>query len=109
VKTRVIKLRNLAALAVILLITESCAMAQRQMEKLDRGVVAINKGNDSVFVSWRMLGTEPDDIAFNIYRQSGAGEPGRLNKVPIRESTCYQEGNVDFTKDCRNLNRFQKV
>ena len=32
--------------------------AQRQMEKLGRGVVAVRNGSDSVFVSWRILGTE---------------------------------------------------
>jgi hypothetical protein len=41
-------------------------MAQYQMEKLDRGVVAVRTGSNN-FVSWRWLGTE-DDISFNLYR-----------------------------------------
>ena len=32
------------------------AGAQRWMENLGRGVVAVNQGNGKVFVSWRMLG-----------------------------------------------------
>jgi len=43
--------------------------AQRQMEKLDRGLVAVNPGEDiGVFLSWRLFGTEPLDLRFNVYR-----------------------------------------
>jgi len=41
--------------------------AQYQMEKLNRGVVAIRSGNNN-FISWRWLGTEDDGITFNVYR-----------------------------------------
>lgn len=37
------------------------------MEWLDRGVVAVKVSN-GVFLSWRLLGTDPQDVAFNIYR-----------------------------------------
>ena len=43
----------------------------RQMEALGRGLVAINLGEGKIFVSWRLLGTDPEDIAFNLYRRSG--------------------------------------
>ncbi len=46
----------------------------RQMERLGRGVVAINQGSGKVFVSWRLLGTDPESIAFNLYRTAGSGE-----------------------------------
>ena len=88
-----------SALALIFLIAGSQAMGQRQMENLDRGVIAIHKANDSVYIGWRMLGTEPDEIAFNIYRQSGNEKPVRLNKKPIKGSTNYEDGNVNFKKD----------
>ncbi len=39
----------------------------RNMEKLDRGVVAV-KTDDGVFISWRRLGTEPADTQFSLYR-----------------------------------------
>jgi rhamnogalacturonan endolyase len=72
---------------------------QRQMENLDRGVIAIRKANDSVYIGWRMLGTEPDEIAFNIYRQRGNEKPVRLNKKPITESTNYEDGKINFKTD----------
>lgn len=74
-------------------------MAQRQMEYLDRGVIAIRNSNDSVYIGWRLLGTEPNDIAFNLYRQSGNNKPVLLNKTPIKESTNFEDGRQDFSVD----------
>ena len=39
----------------------------RQMENLDRGVVAVRSGNGNL-VTWRLLGTDPSGTAFNLYR-----------------------------------------
>ena len=86
------------ALAALLVLAIS-ASAQRQMEKLGRGVVAINQGEGKVFVSWRLLGTEPDSIAFNVYRATGDAPPVKLNAEPITKCTCYQDSGVDLTKD----------
>ena len=38
------------------------------MEKLDRGLVALEREDGSVFLSWRLLDTDPEDIAFRIVR-----------------------------------------
>ena len=45
--------------------------AQRKMEYLDRGLVAMRKDQGSVFLNWRLLATDDPSIAFNIYRQTG--------------------------------------
>jgi len=71
---------------LLLLITQ--AGAQRQMEKLGRGMVAINQGNGKVYIGWRMLGTDPDNIAFNAYRNNI-----RVNRQPIAESTNLVDNN----------------
>ena len=49
---------------------------QRPMENIDRGLVAVKTG-DSVFVSWRWLGTESADTKYNLYRNGTLinGEP----------------------------------
>ena len=60
-----------AALAVLALVAP--AMAQRQMEQLGRGVVAIHQGDGRVFVSWRLLATDPAGTAFNLYRTTAPG------------------------------------
>ena len=77
----------------------------RQMEKLDRGVVAIHQGDGKVFVSWRLLGTDPDDIAFNVYRKSGDAEPVKLNREPLTKATCFVDDGVDFSKPVAYLVR----
>ena len=62
------------------------ATAQRQLERLDRGLVAIHEGQGKVFVSWRLLASDPPGVAFNVYR-AGGGEPVRLNPEPFAGPT----------------------
>lgn len=76
-------------LAIAIFGISQTVQAQRQMEKLGRGLIAVRQGGDSVYVGWRMLGTDPDDIAFNLYRQSGKSAAVKLNKNPITESTNF--------------------
>ena len=51
-------------------------LAQPQMDNLGRGVVAIHQPDGRIAVSWRVLGTDPAAIAFNLYRKSDP-LPGR--------------------------------
>src|SRR5881394_2251289 len=61
-----------ATLALIgVLLVPSLAPAQRQLETLGRGVVAVRQSSTQVYVGWRMLGTDPDNTSFNLYRVSG--------------------------------------
>ena len=39
-----------------------------QMERLDRGVVALPAEQKGIFVSWRLLGTEPKETTFDLLR-----------------------------------------
>ena len=59
--------------------------AQRQIETLDRGVLAVKAGN-GVYLSWRVLWHEYPDAAYNVYR--GAE---KLNPVPLTGPTCYTD------------------
>jgi rhamnogalacturonan endolyase len=72
---------------LLLLSSASLAVAQRQMEHLTRGVVAVRQSPDSVYVGWRLLGTDPASIAFNVYRQRGQREAIKVNELPIRGAT----------------------
>jgi rhamnogalacturonan endolyase len=81
--------------AVALLFVDM-ASAQRYMEKLDRGVVAINQGDGKVYVGWRMLGTDPNDIAFHLYCSTDCGDPIKLNSQPIIQSTNFVDTGVDL-------------
>ncbi|MEI6950457.1 rhamnogalacturonan lyase [Paraflavisolibacter sp. H34] len=68
------------------------------MENLDRGVVAVRQAADSVFVSWRLLGTEPENLGFNIYRTSGGGKPVKLNAQPLTAGTNFIDTKADLTQ-----------
>ena len=43
----------------------------RQMESLSRGLVAIETEDQKVFLSWRLLGSEPLTTPFNLFRSMG--------------------------------------
>lgn len=42
-------------------------------------------------ISWRLLATDPSDVAFDIYKQEGNGTEVKLNSSPITNSTCWQD------------------
>ena len=62
-------------------VTLATAEGKRQMEFLDRGVTAV-KTDSGVFVSWRLLGTDPASISFHVYRDGV-----RLTDTAITSST----------------------
>lgn len=58
--------------------------AQKQMERLNRGVVAVRTGSSQVYIGWRLFGNDPAGIGFNVYRNATL-----LNATPITNSTNY--------------------
>jgi hypothetical protein len=60
-------MNKLLILLSILLSVALNANAQRVIDKLDRGVVAVKTTND-VFVSWRIQSDEYYDVTYNLYR-----------------------------------------
>jgi rhamnogalacturonan endolyase len=63
------------------------AAAQRNMERLSRGVVAVRTADGSVFVGWRLLGNDAEGTAFNVYRQAGEGPMALVNPEPATGAT----------------------
>ena len=66
-----------------LLLLAGCAplvYAQRMMDVLDRGLVAV-KTADGVFASWRIDGTEYYDTRYNLYRDGV-----KVNAEPLEVS-----------------------
>jgi rhamnogalacturonan endolyase len=83
-------------LAVSLL--ASATTAPRQMENLGRGLIAINQGGGSVWIGWRLLGTEPDNITFNLYRRTGSRTTAKLNGTAIAGQTYFVDTKADLTR-----------
>lgn len=71
--------------------------AQRQMEKLGRGLVAFRTGSSTVYIGWRLLATDPPDTGFNLYRSTAGGPLVKLNALLLTNTT-------DFVDTTANLN-----
>lgn len=76
-------------LLMLFVALSAAVLAQRQIEVLNRGLIATRNG-DNVLVSWRWLVTDPDDVAFNVYRNDVL-----LNSSPLVTSTNF----VDVTSE----------
>ncbi|MFI0428796.1 T9SS type A sorting domain-containing protein [Mariniflexile sp. HMF6888] len=73
---------SLLVLAFIL--TTTPVIAQKQMENLDRGVLAVRSSSNQVLVSWRILGSEFTNASYNVYRGTTL-----LNTTPITGASNY--------------------
>ena len=71
-------------MVVLLLAMTVTANAQRMMENLNRGLVAV-KTTGGVYLSWRLLGQEWNDVTYNVYRNGV-----RVNNKPLVTSN-YQD------------------
>ena len=89
---------SIAAIILLGTCATTSAAAERVMERLTRGVIAVPRGEGEVYVGWRLLGTDPDDVAFNLYRSTANGVPAKLNATPITASTNFVDKGVDLTK-----------
>lgn len=86
-------------LNLLFVLFATTAFGQRIMENLDRGVVAVRHAPDSVFVSWRLLATEPENVAFNVYRTTGKGRAVKLNRQPLTRGTNLTDTGADLTQN----------
>lgn len=66
--------------------------AQRVMDKLDRGLVAV-KSDNGVFVSWRVFGEDADAVKFNLYRDGTL-----VNKTPLTVSNFSDTAGTSASK-----------
>lgn len=82
-KTLNTRFGKFALLLFLLIGSLGASAATRQMEYLDRGVVAV-KVNNGVYISWRYLGTDSPSIGFNIYRDGT-----KVNDAPITTKTNF--------------------
>ena len=66
---------------------------ERIEEKLDRGLVAIRKGDD-VYLSWRLLKTDNPNVGFDVYRSAPNGGEEKRNATPITQTTDFIDKGV---------------
>ena len=72
-----------------------------QREKLGRGVVAVRENPSRVAVSWRYLESDPENQAFDVYRNGK-----KVNAKPITDATFFTDnytGNGEAKYEIRAL------
>ena len=74
---------------------------ERVEEKISRGLVALPREDGSVYVGWRLLKSDPADIAFNVYRAAGRMVPVKITEQPVTRTTDFVDKDpprgIDFS------------
>ncbi len=63
-------------------------LSRMQMEKLNRGLVAVRASADSVMLSWRYLSSDPINQSFSVFRDGK-----KIADVPAAHSTTFMDYN----------------
>lgn len=58
----------------------------------------------SALISWRLLKTDPQNVAFDIYKTASGEAEQKLNEDPITTSTCWADADID-----PNVNNYYRV
>ncbi len=72
--------------------------SERIEERLNRGMLALSMGEGKVYLGWRLLKSDPEGVAFNVYRSTAGGELVKLNAQPLTKTT-------DFVDSTARLDR----
>ncbi|KAL4877933.1 hypothetical protein BJY04DRAFT_221506 [Aspergillus karnatakaensis] len=91
-------LRDLVVALTTASIFVTHAQAQRPMENLGRGVIAIRSAEDQAFIRWRVLGLDPEEIGFNLYRSTGDRDAELLNEDVLTKGSNFVDSTADLTK-----------
>ena len=78
--------KRILLMLFVTLLTIPTIFAQRAVDKIDRGLVAV-KTSTGIFCSWRILGEEYYDVTYNIYRDGT-----KLNDKPLSVSNYTDKG-----------------
>ena len=62
---------------------------ERFSESLDRGIIAMYINSSHVYIGWRLLEDDPQNISFNIYRDTLESSPIKLNTKLINKTTDF--------------------
>lgn len=88
IRMKIVPVLKLEMIMVLL----ACFMpgrAQREMETLDRGLIAVKTETSDVYIGWRLKGPESDTLGFNLYRIADGGSAQKLNPEPLKGATNF--------------------
>ncbi len=91
-------LKSFLALGFLtLLLMATPTLAQRQVEPLGRGVVALHSATSEAYIGWRLFVTDPSDIGFNVYRSANGAAGVKLNAAVLTNTTDFLDTTANFT------------
>ena len=64
---------------------------ERVTENLNRGLVALQNESGQIYVSWRLLESDPANVAFNVYRSVNGSSFRKANSRPITQTTDFTD------------------
>jgi rhamnogalacturonan endolyase len=62
---------------------------ERITEKINRGLIACQTEDGKVYIGWRLLDSDPEDIGFNVFRSVNGKKGQKINKNPIQKTTDF--------------------
>ena len=71
---------------------------ERIEEKLNRGILALPVEGGKVYLGWRLLKSDPDNVAFNVYRSTDDGAEVKINNQPVIRTTDFVDDNAPLDK-----------
>ncbi len=79
--------KNYRILIYVFCVCYSIISTGQELEKLDRGLVAIKEARNKVFISWRSFKQDDPKLAFNLYRKDDNRRTVKVNSQPISNKT----------------------
>ncbi|UOQ70440.1 rhamnogalacturonan endolyase family protein [Hymenobacter cellulosilyticus] len=70
------------------------AAAPVQAERLGRGLVAVAQPDGRIFLSWRLLASDPATASFTLYRHLGNGQKVKLTSQPTTRTNWLDKVDV---------------
>jgi rhamnogalacturonan endolyase len=91
--------RMISPLALICLLSVPAWAAGPTCANLDRGAAAVQVAPGKVYLSWRLLESDPAAVTFNVYRRTGA-DVVKLNAAPVATTTDFLDAQAPSAKSC---------
>ena len=91
-------IKQIQFVVFVFIISTHFSNAQRVMENLGRGLVAVPQNGGKAFISWRSLVNDADKLGFTIYKTEGNNKKIKCNAKPITDVTSFIDTQIDSTK-----------
>lgn len=72
-------------------------------EKMNRGLIVLKNKDNHIYVSWRLLETDPGNVTFNVYRSVNGGKFSKINNKPVSITTDYVDKSAPAKDDLKYM------